>query len=183
MYVTELTLNNSGVFTIPQTNETNLKHAFQNIKYGEKYRFSISTDVDGAILAPAVLYYAPPIPPPHQVTAFYEKGTFTIHWQERGLPESILKDLKYHYEILVNEGERHINESTAEIIPVKQPSFIYPKVKENKMYAFAVRVVTDEGYKSVLSEVLSTRPPRMSILIFLIKCNVYNLNKEFFKTL
>ncbi|XP_016840986.1 sortilin-related receptor, L(DLR class) A repeats-containing-like isoform X2 [Nasonia vitripennis] len=150
--VTEMTLNKTKVFTLAATNETVLKHPFRDIKYGGRYNISISTDVEGAIPSPWVIYNAPPILPPHQLTVRFAEGNYEIYWQERQLPESIAKTTKYHYEVLVNEGERTINESTAAIFKTNQPPYIYQNAKLDKIYAFAVRLVTEEGYRSIMSE-------------------------------
>ncbi|XP_058808716.1 sortilin-related receptor-like [Phymastichus coffea] len=150
--VTEMVLNKTLVFTVAPTNETMPRHPFR-IKYGGRYNITVATDVEGAIPSQWVVYNAPPLPPPHQIAANYDQGKYLVNWQNRNLPESIAKNIKYHIELYVNEGTKTVNESTATVYKVDQPPFILENVKPGKNYAFAARIVTDEGYKSSLSEV------------------------------
>lgn len=159
--VSELTLNKTSVYTIASTNETVLKHVFRNIKYGGRYNVTVATDVEGAIPSQWVIYNAPPILPPHQLSVLYEEGNYLIYWQERQLPESMAKTTKYHYEVLINEGERTVNETSAMVFKTNQPPFIFKNAKTDTIYAFAVRLVTDEGYRSTQSEVFSTQQARV----------------------
>lgn len=154
--MTELTLNKHFIVTLPPTNETIMKHTFNLIKHGGNYRFVIATDVDNAIPSQPIIYVAPDISPPHQLTVLHENQDYVIFWQEHDLPES-LKSASYHYEILVVEGSNRMNESIAKVYETEQPPYTYKDVKPDVIYTFAVRLVTDEGYKSPLSEILSTR--------------------------
>ncbi|XP_076622054.1 sortilin-related receptor [Colletes latitarsis] len=154
--VLEMVLNKHFVVTLPPTNETIMKHTFNSIKHGGKYRIVVSTNVDNAIPSQPYIYTAPPIPPPHQLTVIHKDQDYVIFWQEHDLPES-LKNENYHYEILVVEESRTMNESISTIYKVNQPPYIFKGVKPGVIYTIAVRLVTDEGYRSVLSEILSTR--------------------------
>ncbi|XP_012284613.1 sortilin-related receptor [Orussus abietinus] len=157
--ITEMTLNIQKTVTLPPTNETTMKYKFTSVQYGGKYNITISTDVDYAIPSKPAIYLAPPILPPHQLNVLHEEGNYILYWQERGLPDSIAKNTKYHYEILVNEDSRSINESTAMIFKEDQPPYIFPNAKTDVIYSFAVRLVTEKGYKSLLSEVVSIESP------------------------
>lgn len=155
--VTELTLNKTSVTTLPATNETVLKHQFHSIKYGGRYNITLTTDVPGAIPSQWAIYNAPPILPPHQLTALYEEDKYLVFWQERSLPLSMINNTKFHYEVLVNEGQHTVNETTAKVFRTNEPPYVYPHAKTDTIYAFAVRLVTEEGYRSVLSEVFTTQ--------------------------
>lgn len=151
-----MTLNKHFVVTLPPTNETVMRHKFNSIKHGGKYKIIISTDVEDAIPSPSVTYTAPDIQPPHQVNVLHKDQGFIIFWQEHDLP-STLNNVKYHYEILVVEGSNMMKESSAKIYKVDQPPYIYKDAKPDLIYTFAVRLVTEEGFQSPLSEVFSTR--------------------------
>ena len=95
------------------------------------------------------------IPPPHQVKVLYDEQRFVVYWQEHDLPD-VMRDEKYHYEVLVMEGSHVMNDSIAKIYKSDQPPYIYKDVKPDTIYSFAIRLVTEEGYQSPLSEVFST---------------------------
>lgn len=154
--VTEMILNKHFVVTLPPTNETVMRHKFNSIKHGGKYKIIISTDVEDAIPSQSVIYTAPDIQPPHQVNVLHKDQGFIIFWQEHDLP-STLSNVKYHYEILVVEGSNTMKESSAKIYKVDQPPYIYKDAKPDVIYTFAIRLVTEEGFQSPLSEVFSTR--------------------------
>ncbi|XP_017764096.1 PREDICTED: sortilin-related receptor-like [Eufriesea mexicana] len=153
--VIELVRKKYFVATLPPTNETIMNHAFTSVKYGGKYRITISTDVDDAIPSQPVFYMAPGIEPPHQVKVLHEEQGFVVFWQEHDLPDT-LKSTKYHYEVLVVEGLNVMNESIAKVYKTDQPPYTYKDVKPGVVYSFAIRLVTDEGFQSPLSEVFST---------------------------
>lgn len=69
------------------------------------------------------------------------------------------KDVERHIEILVAEGSREINESTANVIFTKDRSpYRYKDAKtDGTIYTFAARLVTEDGYRSPLSETWSTQ--------------------------
>ncbi|XP_031838991.2 sortilin-related receptor [Nomia melanderi] len=154
--VIEMTRNKNFVVTLPPTNETIMKHTFSSIRHGGKYCIVIATDVENAEPSQPIFYNAPEISPPHQLQVISEGSEYIIFWQEHNLPESLTNG-KYHYEILVAEGSNKINESIAKVIKVDQPSYNFRDVKPNVIYSFAVRLVSDEGYQSPLSEVVSIR--------------------------
>lgn len=177
--VTELTLKKHFVVTLPPTNDTIIRHTFNSIKHGGKYRITVVTDVDDAIPSQPVLYIAPDIQPPHQVKVLHETDGFAVFWQEHDLPDT-LRTAKYHYEVLVVEGSRDMNESIAKIYKVDQPPYMFKDVKPDIIYTFAIRLVTDEGFQSPLSEVFSVRnaagnhPKQFSITITADKSIFHN---------
>lgn len=151
-------LNKQMVVTLPSTNETIMKHTFHSIKYGGKYSITIATDVENAIPTQPFIYIAPSIKPPHQLTVLHDNKEYLIYWQEPDLPENIQKDADRYYEILVAEGSRTINESTAKVLLAKDPPpYRYKDAKTDTIYTFAARLVTNEGYQSPLSETWSTQ--------------------------
>ncbi|XP_012150619.1 sortilin-related receptor isoform X2 [Megachile rotundata] len=153
--VTELIRKKHFVVTLPPTNETSMKHTFNNIKHGGKYQITVATDVDNAIPSHPIIYVAPIILPPHQLKVLPENEGFRISWLVHDLPD-VIKTAKYHYEILVVEGPK-MNESLAKIYTIEQPPYEYKDVKPDVIYTFAVRLVTEEGYLSPLSEIYSIR--------------------------
>lgn len=130
--------------------EDKFSHVF-NISYGAIYDVSVATDDPDAIFTSNVTYYAPVILPPFEVkTVIESNGTFFLYWQERNVPEAVGS---YQYEVLVSEGNS-LNETTAEKFLVSKPPFRYTNSSAH-MYTFAVRILADSGYKSVLSEQVS----------------------------
>ncbi|CAK9806758.1 Sortilin-related receptor [Anthophora plagiata] len=156
IHVTEFALKKHFEVTLPPTNETVMKHTFNSIKHGGRYRITVSTDVENAIPSQPLIYMAPEIQPPHQLKVLPNNEDFIVVWREYVLPET-LKTAKYHYEILVVEGSYSMNESIAKVYKVDQPPYTFKEAKPDVTYTFAVRLVTDEGYQSPLSETFSTR--------------------------
>lgn len=163
-------LNKQVVVTLTPTNETIMKHTFHSMKHGGKYSITIATDVENAIPTQPFIYIAPPIKPPHQLTVLHDNKEYLIYWQEPDIPENILKDTDRYYEILVAEGSRTINESTAQILLTKDPPpYRYKEAKTDTIYTFAARLVTNEGYHSPLSETWSTQISGEASLTFLFE--------------
>lgn len=160
-----MTLNKVKTVTIAPTNETVMKHSFGPIKYGGKYKIAISTDVENAIASQPVIYMAPPILPPHQLNVLHEEGNYIIYWQERSLPDNVKRDLKYNYEVLVSEGTKSV-ESAAQVFRTHQPPYIFKNAKPSVIYSFAVRLVTEEGYQSLLSETVSVTSPQSKFILY-----------------
>lgn len=149
---------NQTVVTLPSTNETVMKHTFHSLKYGGKYNITVATDVANAIYTQPFIYTAPPIKSPHQLSVLRNNRDYYIYWQEPDLPENIKKSANWHYEVLVVEGSKTINKSNVQFKPADQkPPYIFKDAKTDTIYSFAVRVVTDEGYNSSLSETWSTQ--------------------------
>ncbi|CAL7939536.1 unnamed protein product [Xylocopa violacea] len=153
--VLELNTKMQFTVTLAPTNETIMKHTFTSMKHGGRYQISISTDVEDAIPSYPVTYSIQGIQPPHQVDVSHGDQGFIIYWQERNLPETVDPD-KYHYEILVVEGAE-MNESLAKIYKVDQPPYTYEDPKPDVIYTFGVRLVTDDGFRSPISETVSKR--------------------------
>lgn len=151
----EMVRNKTTVVTLVPTTETIMKHTFNNIRYGGKYCVTVATDFENSIPSLPVIYQAPPIFPPHQLKVLYEGGNYIIYWQESPVSKSMTNITKYHYEILVAEGARTLNESNVQIFKADQPPYIYKDAKSDVIYTFAVRLVTDDGYRSILSETRS----------------------------
>jgi hypothetical protein len=64
---------------------------------------------------------------------------------------------RFHYEVLVTEGSWQ-GEENAKKFDVKGPPFILRDIQEGSFYTVAVKLVTDEGYHSMLSELNSVKP-------------------------
>lgn len=119
-----------------------------NVSYGATYDIRIKTNIIDSKYSEPVTYSAPPIMPPHSLMVVQEmNGSYVIYWNERSLPEA-LGD--YNYEILVSEGE-HLNASTTSRYTVRSPPFIFDN-HSAPMYSFSVRLRTNSGYSSDLSE-------------------------------
>lgn len=132
----------------------------KKIKLGGKYQISVSTDVDGAIPTEPVSYTAPPIIPPHQIIVEKHQNDqkYIVKWEERNMSDS-WKDTKYHFDILVSEGASVVNESNAKIYTSKESPFEFTPENIDAMHSIAVRLVSEEGYHSQLSEVVSIVNP------------------------
>ncbi|XP_046815781.1 sortilin-related receptor-like isoform X1 [Vespa crabro] len=155
--LTELTLNKTKIVTLLPTSESIMKHTFNKIRYGGIYRVVIATDVKNTIPSQPVIYHAPPILPPHQLKVLYKEGNYLVYWHHQ--PDNMAIITNYHYEILVAEGSRTLNESNTQIFKADQPPYIYKNAKSDIIYTFAVRLVTEEGYRSILSETRSIESP------------------------
>ncbi|XP_076656222.1 sortilin-related receptor isoform X2 [Halictus rubicundus] len=161
--VTEMTLNKHFVVTLPPTTDSKLNHTFNSISYGGKYSIVIATDVENAMPSRMVIYAAKRIPSPHQLLVVPERSEYVLFWEEHELYKSMNCTL-CSYEILVVEGSNKMNESAAKVFKVHQPPYKYTDVKPNVIYSFAVRLVTNEGHRSHLSEVVSVRTTNESAL-------------------
>lgn len=64
----------------------------------------------------------------------------------------------FSYEVMVSEGNS-LNETTAHIYSAAEPPFIFDDLKEGVVYSFAVRLRTNDGYSSILSEVNTVEVP------------------------
>lgn len=137
------------VTSITKPNCTHLSHKFQ-IALGGVYEISVSTDVLGAQYA-RVVYEAPPLLPPYEVNVSPKtNGTYVVTWSDRGHVHG-----NSTYEVLVSDG-LELNQSTAQVFEVEKPPFVYTN-SSSDTYTFAVRMKTDLGYRSVVSESLSSR--------------------------
>ncbi|XP_046432202.1 sortilin-related receptor-like isoform X1 [Neodiprion fabricii] len=165
--VTEMTHNEVHTVSLNPTNETRLSQRFHPIQYGGKYSVTVVTNATNAIPSQPVIYLAPPISPPHQLTVQYKKSGYLIYWQEHNLPGSFANKTKYHYQILISEGESVVNESTARTLNADEPPYLY-KSPIMDICAFAMRLVTESGYQSELSEtyVMKKSPSATPLAIY-----------------
>lgn len=120
----------------------------------------------GSIPSQTIVYNAPPIPSPKQLSVNFEDNKYVLYWQTRQVLD---KSLSYHYEVLINEGKNHVDESTAQVIKVDQPPFLFNEPKLDTIYSFSVRLVTDEGFKSPISETYSTQRSSGECFIFIFR--------------
>lgn len=157
--VTELTLKKQFVVTLPPTTERMMNHTFNHISYGGNYSIVIATDVENAIPSRMVIHTAKRIPSPHQLLVVPERSEYVLFWEEH----EQYKSINYTYEILVVEGSKKMNETAAKVFKVDRPPYKYKDIKPNVIYSFAVRLITDEGYRSRLSEVVSVRTTNDSV--------------------
>ncbi|XP_065222382.1 sortilin-related receptor-like [Planococcus citri] len=136
--------------TIPETNQTSLKASFTGL-YGAKYNFTLSTTDDTHITA-FTQYQIPPIPPPHQVIVWPENDAYRVVWDfKNGL--SSLPPKKYKFEVLISQGD-HINlsDSKTKHYMTSKPPYFVRDLKMGPTYTFAVRILSDGGDYSDLSE-------------------------------
>lgn len=166
--LTEMVLNKGMVATLPATNETIMKHTFSGIKFGGKYHITVATDFENSIPSQPVIYSAPPISSPQQLVVTRRDDQYVLNWQEGLVPDSITKDAKHHYEILVAEGSKTINESIAKVFKANKSSFVFDNAKTDVIYTFAVKLVTEEGYQSQLSQPYSIQHPAGEYCEFVI---------------
>lgn len=76
---------------------------------------------------------------------------------------------RHEYEVLLCEGEE-FNESHAIVYKAKSPPYFIGDIKPATPYSVAVRLVSEKGFKSALSEINNIRLVQSgnSILFFLI---------------
>lgn len=135
-----------------KVNGIELSHKFQTT-YGGIYDIKVFTDVPGAEATPIYTYQAPPLLPPLEVAVTaHENGTYIVTWTGRDLDDKIGS---YKYEVLVSDGPV-LNEATALKFEVDEPPFYFSN-DSSDTYTFAVRLQTQKGYKSLLSESLSSK--------------------------
>uniref|UniRef100_T1H8D0 Sortilin-related receptor n=1 Tax=Rhodnius prolixus TaxID=13249 RepID=T1H8D0_RHOPR len=151
--VRELSLGRNYSITLLPTNETNLSHQIY-VYYGAKYRVSVQTDVDNSVPSEEVEVWAPALPSPHQLVVELQpqNSSFIIYWSLQ--VEGIAKMPKHYYEVLVSEGP-DFDESKVEIYKANESPYVLHNKKDGVMYSFAVRAVSDKGFKSPLSEITS----------------------------
>uniref|UniRef100_A0A1Y1LMI9 Sortilin-related receptor n=1 Tax=Photinus pyralis TaxID=7054 RepID=A0A1Y1LMI9_PHOPY len=119
------------------------------VTYGGVYDIKVSTSIVGAIYTHPVTYYAPPIPPPRGLRVFLERnGSYILNWQEREIPSEIGS---HKYEIFVSKGDM-LNTSSASKFVVLKPPFLFENDDAPSMYTFGVQIVSERGYRSLLSE-------------------------------
>lgn len=137
--------------TTENTNSTELNHTAFGI-YGGVYEITVSTNVPNALKTSSVMYYAPPISPPLEFDVVtMDNGSYFINWLDRkpatGGP--------YRYQLFVSTGNM-LNEKIAQTIEVDRPPCIYTNTSFDT-FSFAVRISTNDGYKSEFSEIESRR--------------------------
>lgn len=151
--VTEVTRDLSSSTTLSPSNDVDLKQEFVT-QYGGHYRVCVSTAVKEAIPGPCTEYHAAPLPTPHQLQILPEKnGSYILYWKESDIP-TFMSDLKYHYVIWVSEGST-LNKESAKKYIAKSAPYILNDAQDGVMYSYAVQLVTEDGYNSPLSEVMS----------------------------
>ncbi|ERL95566.1 sortilin-related receptor [Dendroctonus ponderosae] len=136
------------------------------VEAGGVYNVTVSTATANATPTSPVEFEAPPIYPPCEVRVIPEaNGSFFVYWQES---ESMPRG-NFAYEVLVQEGNG-LNEATAEKYTVKHPPFIYTN-SLGSTFTFSVRIKTEKGFSSLLSETVSKfieRPPAGSSMLGII---------------
>lgn len=151
--VNEVNRGMTSSITLKPSSDVDLHHEFVT-QYGGHYRVCVSTAVQGALPGPCQEYLAMPLPTPHQLQILPEKnGSYILYWKESSMPD-YMSGLKYHYVILVSEGPT-LNRTTAKEYIAKSAPYILNDAQDGVMYSYAVQLVTDDGYKSPLSEVMS----------------------------
>lgn len=151
-------LNKTMEFKTNETSDSELSESYQ-VNIGGTYKVKVSTFIPDAIPSKEFIFRAPPILPPHQIQIIsYENGTCAILWNEKDLPENFTKEKKLKYVVLVNQGNQS-DEKSALKFETQGPPFIYNNVTPGEIYTFAVYLQTNEGYRSLLSEVNSIEVP------------------------
>lgn len=137
--------------TIDNTNNTELSHTAYGT-YGGVYEIRVSTNVPNATFTSPFTYIAPPILPPIEFEVFAtDNGSYGLSWLDK-FPD---QGGPYSYELMVSEGNA-LNEKAAQTIQVHHPPIYYTNTT-SQTYSFAVRIVSEVGYKSELSTVESRR--------------------------
>lgn len=126
------------------------------VENGGVYNIRVSTAVTGALYSKVVTYSAPPIPPPvaFSVTP-HANGSYVLHWDER----NVQIYGQYKFEVIVNAGS-DLNEKIANTFVIDHPPFVYTN-NSAKEFTFAVRIKTDKGYNSLVSESINKLTQRV----------------------
>lgn len=120
------------------------------VENGGTYSIKVSTNAPNAAYSEPVTYTAPPIYPPFEVKVLPEvNGSFFVYWGEL----EVKPNGPFSYEVLVQEGTS-LDEHKAQKFTVDHPPFIYTNDSAST-YTFAVRIKTEKGYVSLLSDSLS----------------------------
>ncbi|KAF6211596.1 hypothetical protein GE061_012109 [Apolygus lucorum] len=144
--------------TYRPTNKTEFKHS-TSIRHGGSFEIRVKTDKEGSRESDPLIFVAPPLPSPHQIEAHTLKddvSKMNIYWNLK--VDKNVQIPPFSYEILVSEG-KPLNESEARIVPAQAPPYLFSDVKAGTVYYFAVRLVTDQGYKSSISEIATGEVP------------------------
>ncbi|XP_076274083.1 sortilin-related receptor-like [Rhynchophorus ferrugineus] len=129
--------------------DNKLNHTLR-VENGGIYSIRISTDISGAIFSKPVTYKAPPIAPPLAFSVSpLSNGSFIVFWDDTNVKVSG----PYKFEILVHDGPA-LKESSAARILVDHSPLIYTNQTSHE-YTFAVRIKTDKGFSSVMSQALN----------------------------
>lgn len=135
------------------------------VEAGGVYNVTVSTAATNATATSPVVFEAPPIYPPCEVRVIPEaNGSFFVYWREA---ESMQEN--FVYEVLVHEGNG-LDETTAEKYTVKHPPFIYTN-NLGSTFTFSVRIKTEKGFSSLLSETVSKfteRSPAASSMLSIV---------------
>lgn len=122
------------------------------VENGGVYAIVVSTTVRDAKESEPVVYEAPIIYPPTEFHIVPEaNGSYFLYWNE---PE-VKPDGPFYYEVLVHAG-REMNETTAQIVKVDRPPFVYTVNASAGIYTFSVRIRSKKGFVSPKSESLSS---------------------------
>nr|CAD7431907.1 unnamed protein product [Timema monikensis] len=151
--IEELTHGQSSTVTMLPTRNTSLNYWFIT-RHGGRYRFSVRTGNAHSNSSRVVEYTAPIILPPGQVQVLPEKnGSYFVYWKETKLPDA-LQGKKFQYVVMVSPG-RSINMSAIKEYRANNPPIILNNMNSDTIYSVAVVLETEEGFRSLLSEVES----------------------------
>ncbi|XP_063385358.1 sortilin-related receptor-like [Cydia fagiglandana] len=151
--ITELTRNKVSRYELKPTTNVTLSHSIENVAIGGRYNVCISANVpSAAVTCKHVL--GQQLPTPSAVVAWLApNGHLMVNWDNRREDN----DHKYNYEIIVSETEipedlLHPTASMRTEIASHSPRLITVPVARGPLYC-AVRVVSEDGYYSDISEV------------------------------
>jgi len=153
MTITEVNLGLSASYTIQPSRLLDLQHTLY-IQYGGRYNVCVSTSVRGSLPGPCQEYWAKPLPSPHQLQVIQDNnGSHVLYWRQDQQPANLTAD-QYHYVLLVSTGSS-LNMTSAQQIKVRAAPYIFNPGSEEATYSYAVVLETEQGYRSLPSEVVS----------------------------
>ncbi|XP_014239724.1 sortilin-related receptor-like isoform X1 [Cimex lectularius] len=141
-------LDRPSYITLFPSNDTEFSHTLI-VEYGSRYKIWVQTET--GMPSKAVEYWAPFLPTPHQIRAQVESDVYVIYWN---LHNNLQHMPSHKFEILVSEGPT-FNETTAKVYIADSSPYKCNNMKFGLIYSIAIRVLSDSGYRSPLSEITS----------------------------
>lgn len=158
--IEELVLGKNASIRFKPANSTKFQHRIV-VQYGARYRVTVQTGERDSIRTKAAEHWAPLLPVPNQVKVEPYNSSYKMHWQ---LDTNLKKMPKYDFEVMVCEGDE-FDENKASSIRVKAPPFYFHEMKVATTYTVAVRLVSEQGFLSSISEVNMIQIPLGSSMV------------------
>ncbi|BET01296.1 Low-density lipoprotein receptor repeat class B [Nesidiocoris tenuis] len=159
--IKDVVIDKTSSITFLPTNKTELKHRVA-VHQGASYKIVVQTDREGSWPSEPLIYHAPQLPSPHQIEAHShadEQDTHIDLFWNLPLEKTNPADLPpYKYEILVSEG-KPLESNEYKIVVADSSPYSFKDAKAGRLYYFAVRLVTEKGHRSPISETATEELP------------------------